>query len=53
MCAKKKTKHGHQMEKSGWYGIPLCWSASLRTAYGNKEKQEKDMKQQRSRQREQ
>jgi hypothetical protein len=53
MCATKKTKHGDQMQKSGWYGIPLGWTASLRRGYGNKEQQEKDTKQQRSRQREQ
>jgi hypothetical protein len=53
MFATKKTKHGDQMQNSGWYGIPLGWSASLSRAHGNKEQQEKHMRQQRSRQREQ
>jgi hypothetical protein len=52
MCATKKTKHNDKMQNSGWYGISLGWSASLRRAYENKEQQEKDTKQQRCRQRE-
>jgi hypothetical protein len=41
MCATKKTKHNDKMQNSGWYGISLGWSASLRRAYENKENKRK------------